>query len=340
MAYFQTRVSELAKRHGLQTMVWGTYAFLNDNGIRDVVPRVMTKDVIVWDWLEKGFGRLGYQTWLPYVPSWEWKGPGVRELVTHMVAFANKANWDARQNQSAAGMEAFARAWSLTTFGLDEPEVGRRCLAIFGRDPYGWAFQSDSDVSRNRWLRLRFGGYLCLRPEEFKEPNRRHSSVGSLEDDIRRMEEHGAFFERVQAQASLNRSLLRWYANGARLSLYGLLYVRALHRAHQALQEASRDAPEGRRRPLIETARAELQAVLDRFDGPITAAVQLSLSEIGGPILDSPTYSEDLAYDLTGVKSGVRKAVESLLQRVGGLSPGRPGPQPASVGLFPAVAGG
>ncbi len=336
MAYFQTQVSELAKRRRIQTMVWGTYGFLNDAGIREVVPRVMSKDVIVWDWLGMGFAKVGYPTWNPYLPSWEWKGPGVRDLITHMVAFMTKAAWDGRANQSAAGMEAFARAWSLTTFGIDEPDIGRRCLSIFGQNPYGWSFGDDS--SRSRWMRVRFGAYLCLKPEDFRESRYRHPSVRSLADDLARFARDAAYFDDVARRAKMNRFLAEWYTRGASLSFYGLQYVQGLLLAYQALQLATRDMLEPERRQLLDSAQRQLQMILDRLAGPITAIASRSQDELGGPVLDSMT-NPLLDYDVTGVRNGVRAAIETVLKRVARLSAGRPVPDPTSLGMFPPVAG-
>jgi hypothetical protein len=332
MSFFHTRVSDLAKKHGLQTMVWGTFAFLRDDKIREVVPRVLSKDVIVWDWLQRGFDKLGYQVWSPYLPSWEWKGPGVRELVTHMIALQSKPAWDDRPINSEDGIRAFAGAWAVSTFGILEPSIVRRCLTMFGKDPYGWAL-GDEDVPRSRWLRARFGGYLCLRPEEFQDVKRRHPSATSVMAQIREIEEHGKFFHQMVSRVRLNRHLMEWYLHGVELSWFGLQYVVSLQRAYEALREAVGHGSETARGRSVLTARQELEAILARYDGPLSAIRRRSEVEIGGPVL-----GRDGDYDVSGVTSGVKAAIQVLLKRVSALTPGGPMPTPEALGLFPTVA--
>jgi hypothetical protein len=331
MAYFQTRVSDLAKRHGLQTMVWGTFAFLRDDKIREVVPRVLSKDVIVWDWLQRGFDKLGYPVWSPYLPSWEWKGPGVRELVTHMVAFQSKPAWDERPIDSANGVGAFAVAWAVSTFGIQEPDIVHRCLAIFGKDPYGWPL-GEEDVPRSRWLRARFGGYLCLRPEEFRDVKRRYPSQASLTAQVNEIEAHGKFFAQMLGRVRFNRGLMEWYLHGVELSWFGLQYVVSLQRAYEALREAGGQVDEPTRGRLVLRARRELEVILARFEGPLSGILRRSEVEDGGPVL-----GVDGDYDVSGVASGVKAAVQLLLKRVATLTPRRPVPTPETLGLFRTV---
>jgi hypothetical protein len=334
MAFFHTRVSEVAKGHGLQTMVWGTFAFLSDDRIREVVPRVLSKDVIVWDWLQRGFGKLGHPVWNPYLPSWEWKGPGVRELVTHMVAFQSKPAWDGRSIDSDREVDAFAMAWAISTFGVQEPSIVRRCFAIFGKDPYGWPL-GDEDVPRSRWLRARFGGYLCLRPEEFQETKRRHRSRASLAVQVAEIEDHGKFFHQMLGRVRLNRHLIEWYLRGVELSWFGLQYVVSLQRTYDILREAGAHPDGAVRGGLLVRAQKELEMVLARYDGPLSTILRLSVMEDGGPVLES-----EGDYDVSGIRTGVRAAIQVLLQRVSGLVPSRPLPAPEALGIFPTVVDG
>jgi len=327
MAHFHARVSELARAPGRQIMVWGTFAFRTPGGgVHPTARAVMPRDVIVWDWENVGFGRAGFQTWLPYTPSWEWKGPGIPEFISHMIAAEAHNHWVGRTSDAAPAPEErrrFARAWAVTTFGIDDPALGEVIADAFGFNLYG---------HHERWHRLRWGNYLLRKPADFTSPAERHPRA-RLDADLKSWE---AIVTRLgKATPALNRSLLAWYADGARLSLFALQYVRDLQTAHEAWQQAAQPSLDAEsRRGRVAEVRSALQAALDRFDGPITAIFERSRTELGGPLFPKGEYG---SFDFSGRLNGVRPAVQAVLQRAQQLDAGRPASPPERNGLLPTV---